>query len=180
MKARCTAGLLVLTALLAGCAPSEPVAPQSAANAGQDDPSRGGRRRGSWIRAESEHNDLPIAWEVRDDYRAPPGAQRRLLIVSQAREVPYLGQVDAAARTELSTREQRLLDTLGGRAELIAVLDWRQQHDWYFSADERVQREHVLDALGDAAVHDIRVDIEADDGLFYRTLLQRVGVAGKP
>jgi hypothetical protein len=183
-------GALLLTAalaLLAGCgrdAPTAPPAPTAAAAAKpaavdpQDDPARGGARKGSWIRAESEHQDLPIVWELRDDYTAPESPPRRLLVVSQAREVPFVGRNDAAKHAEFVALEQRLLDALAGHADLVAVLDWRQQHDWYFYADDPVTRERVTEALGGAAGRSVRIDIESDGGQFYTTLKQRV--SGKP
>lgn len=170
------APLLLTVALLAGCAQGDPPAP--AAPAAQSDPSRGGARPGVWIRAESEHKDLPIAWELRDDYVAPAGAQRRLLIVSQVRDVPYVGQTDATQRPEFFVREQHLLEGLAGHADLVAVLDWRQQHDWYFYVDAEVTRERVAAALADAAGRTIRVDFDTEGGEFYKTLKQRT--SGKP
>lgn len=172
-----------LVALLAGCAQESPSAPpataaQPPATVAPDDPARGGARTGSWIRAESEHQELPIAWELRDDYVAPAGAPRKLLIVSQERSIPFVGQNDIAQRAEFVAHEQRLLDALAGHADLVAVLDWRQQHDWYFYADDQVTRERVAEALRNAAGGAVRVDIETDGGQFYTTLKQRV--SGKP
>lgn len=163
--------LLAALALLAGCTPPDTPAPP-AAQAAQEDPSRGGARHGSWLRAESEHSKRPIVWEFRDDYAAPPGAPPQLLIVSQARDTPYVGQDANAQRAVFVAREQRLLDALAGHAELVAVLDWSQQHDWYFYADASVTREHVTRALGDTP-GDIRVTVEADAGEFYKVLKQR-------
>jgi hypothetical protein len=173
MNVRAAPLLLASLALVAGCAPSGPAAPPPAAKAVQDDPSRGGARRGSWVRAESEHKSLPIAWELRDDYVVPPGAPPQLVIVSQAREIPYVGQGESTQRAEFVAREQRLLDALAGHAELVAVLDWSQQHDWYFYADSSVTRESVAAILSDAVGRDIRVTVETDAGEFYKTLKQR-------
>lgn len=168
--------LLVMAALLAGCAPPDTTAPP-AVQAEQADPSRGGARRGSWVRAESEHKKLPIVWEFRDDYVAPPGVSPQLVIVSQAREMPYVGQDAAALQAEFVAHEQRLLDALAGHAELVAVLDWSQQHDWYFYADASVTRERVTGALGDTPGRDIRVTVESDGGEFYTVLKQRTSAA---
>lgn len=163
--------LLAALALLAGCTSPDTPAPP-AAQAAQEDPSRGGARRGSWVRAESEHRKLPIVWEFRDDYVAPSGVSPQLVIVSQARDTPYVGQDAIAQRAEFVEREQRLLDALAGHAELVAVLDWSQQHDWYFYTDASVTRERVTGALGDTP-GDIRVTVEADAGEFYKVLKQR-------
>jgi hypothetical protein len=167
---------VMLVAATAGCAgPPPPAAPPGT---GATDPARGGARTGAWTRAESERDKMPIVWEFRDDYSA--AAQRvQLIVVSQALDVPYVGQVDAALQQEFATREQRLRDALADKADLVAVLDWRQQHDWFFYADASVTRESVEAALGDRKGRDIRVSVEKDsEREFYTTLKQRV--AAKP
>ncbi|HSX58687.1 MAG TPA: hypothetical protein VLF18_00675 [Tahibacter sp.] len=184
MNAR-AALLLATLAGLAGCAPSTApaqtaAAPPAAASAeaapaSADDPSRGGARRGTWLRAESERDELPIVWEFRDDYAAPAGLPPRLVIVSQVRDIPYVGQIDTTLRAELAGREQRLIDALAGHAELIAVLDWRLQHDWYFYGGPEVTRERVIAALGNTGGRDIKVSVETDGGEFYTALKKRVG-----
>jgi hypothetical protein len=185
MKRRAALLLSAVVALLAGCGQDAPPATSASTSAAKptaadvrDDPARGGARKGSWIRAESERQDLPIVWELRDDYVAPDSMPRKLLVVSEAREVPFVGQNDTAQHARFVAREQRLLDALAGHADLIAVLDWRQQHDWYFYADDQVTRERVAEALRDGTGRTVRVDIESDGGQFYTTLKQRV--SGKP
>lgn len=171
------AAVLALTLLLAavGCTPSPPpsgATPQVAEAAVAHDPARGGARRGNWLRAESERDTLPIVWEFRDDY-VPAESRPQLVIVSQVRDVPYVGQADPPLEAELAAREDRLLAALAGRAELVAVLDWRQQHDWFFYADGSVTRESITAAFGAAGGRDVQVTVEADGGAFYSALKQR-------
>lgn len=172
-----------LPLLLAACAPAPAPAPavpppaDAAAQPQAADPARGGRRAGAWARAETEREKLPIAWEYREDYA--PSAPRllpRLIVVSQAREIPYLGQAEAAVQAAFDVREQRLVEGLRGQAELVAVLDWRQQHDWFFYAQAGVSEAMVGAALGDIRDLDIRISIEDDAAQqFYRTLRERIG-----
>lgn len=182
MSARRAAAAVLLLAALNGCADSEPpAAPASPARAVKPvDPSRDGARAGQWARAESERDKLPIAWQYREDFAmAPPRQLPQLLVVSQGLKIPYVGQVDPALQQEFAVREQRLLDALKDKAELVAVLDWSQQHDWFFYADASVTRESVTLALGDVGGHDVHVTLENDaQGQFYRTLKQRV--SGSP
>ena len=172
----------LLVAVLAGCAPSPPAdtpAGHAAATpppvAASDNPARGGRRHGIWVRAEAERQGQPIVWEYREDYSvAPPRRLPQLLVVSQTREVPYLGQRDPALQQEFDAREQQLQTALGDAAELIAVLDWHQQHDWYFYADASVTQARVVAALGDPHDRDVRVTLENDAQEFYVTLKKRI------
>ncbi|WP_386069284.1 hypothetical protein ACFJIW_04120 [Tahibacter sp. UC22_41] len=138
--AGCGVGLL-LVAALAGCTPSPPAdapagaaasAPPAAA-ATPDDPARGGTRHGTWARAEGERQGMPITWEYREDYSvAPPRRLPQLVVISQARDVPYVGQSDPSLQQEFTARERQLQAAFGDAAELVAVLDWHQQHDWFF------------------------------------------------
>jgi hypothetical protein len=122
---------------------------------------------------------LPIVWHYREDFAvAPPRQLPQLVVVSQALKIPYVGQTDPALEQELAEREQRLLDALTGKAELVAVLDWSRQHDWFFYADAGVTRESVQAALGEGGGRDIHVTIENDvQQKFYVTLKQRVSGA---
>jgi len=172
-----------MLAALGGC--SDPAPPASLQAEQADvakaaDPSRNGARAGRWARAESERDKLPIAWQYREDFAvAPPRQLPQLVVVSQALKIPYVGQVDPAVQDELAVREQRLLDALKDKAELVAVLDWHVQHDWFFYADASVTRETVQAALGDVGGHDIQVTLENDvNQKFYSGLKQRV--SGSP
>lgn len=182
MSARRAAAAVLMLATLGGCAdPAPPTAPaQSADVVKPDDPSRSGARSGQWAQAESERDKLPIAWRYREDFAVtPPRQLPQLVVVSQALQIPYVGQTDPALQQEFAAREQRLLDALAGKAELVAVLDWHQQHDWFFYADASVTRESVMLALGDAGDRDVSVTLENDaQGQFYSTLKQRV--SGSP
>lgn len=174
---------LLLVAALAGCAPSPPAdAPKSSAAAppptaaAPDDPGRGGSRPGTWVRAEGERQGMPITWEYRDDYTvAPPRRLPQLAVISLARDVPYVGQRDPASQQEFDAHERQLRTALGDAAELVAVLDWHQQHDWFFYTDAAVTRARVVAALGDLRGRDVRVTLESDGQAFYSTLKQRVG-----
>lgn len=181
MSARQAAAVLML-ATLGGCTdPALPTTPAQPADVVKpDDPSRNGARSGQWVRVESERDKLPIVWLYREDFAVtPPRQLPQLLVVSQALQIPYVGQTDPALQQEFAVREQRLLDALAGKAELVAVLDWRQQHDWFFYTDASVTRESVTLALGDAGDRDILVTLENDaPGRFYGTLKQRV--SGSP
>lgn len=177
---RATAAVLMLAAL-GGCSDSAPPAASAppADVVKPIDPSRNGARAGHWARAESERDKLPIVWQYREDFAvAPPRQLPQLVVVSQALKIPYVGQTDPALQQELAVREQRLLDALKDKAELVAVLDWSQQHDWFFYADASVTRESVTLALGDLAGRDVRVTLENDaQGQFYGTLKQRVSAS---
>jgi hypothetical protein len=169
-----------MLAVLGGCADSAPpaaptpVPPSDVAKPA--DPSRNGARAGQWARAESERDKLPIVWQYREDFAvAPPRQLPQLIVVSQALKIPYVGQTDPALQQEFAVLEQRLLDALAGKVELVAVLDWSQQHDWFFYADAGVTRESVRSALGEVGGRDVRVTLENDaQQLFYGTLKQRV------
>ncbi len=168
-----------MLAALGGCSDSTPpAAPAGAVKPA--DPSRDGARAGQWARAESERDKRPITWQYREDFTvAPPRQLPQLVVVSQALTIPYVGQADPVLQQEFAAREQRLLDALKDKAELVAVLDWSQQHDWFFYADASVTRESVTLALGDVGGRDVRVTLENDaQGQFYGTLKQRV--AGTP
>lgn len=176
MNGPAAVALALLLAAAAGCTPSPPpsgATPQAEAAAVAHDPARGGARRGSWLRAESERDKLPIVWELRNDY-VPADTRPQLVVVSQARDVPYVGQADAVLDADLAAREDRLLGALAGKAELVAVLDWRQQHDWFFYADASVTHDSVAAAFGEVGARDVQVTVEADGGTFYATLKQRV------
>ncbi len=181
MSARRAAAAVLMLAVLGGCTDSAPpAAPDQPADAAKpSDPSRNGARAGQWARAESERDKLPIVWQYREDFAvAPPRQLPQLVVVSQALKIPYVGQTDPALQQELTAREQRLLDALKDKAELVAVLDWSQQHDWFFYADAVVTRESVQAALGDVRGRDIRVTLENDaQQQFYGTLKQRVSGA---
>jgi len=169
---------VLMLAALGGCADSAPpAAPAPPADVVKPvDPSRGGARAGQWARAESERDRLPIAWQYREDFAvAPPRQLPRLVVVSQGLKIPYVGQIDPALQQEFALREQRLLDALKDKAELVAVLDWSQQHDWFFYADASVTRESVQAALGDVHGRDLKITLENDAQLdFYVTLKKRV------
>jgi hypothetical protein len=177
VSARRAAAVLML-AVLGGCADSTPpAAPAPPADVAKPaDPSRNGARAGQWARAESERDKLPIAWQYREDFAvAPPRQLPQLVVVSQALKIPYVGQTDPALQQGFAVLEQHLLDVLDDKAELVAVLDWNQQHDWFFYADAGVTRESVEAALGDVGGRDIRVTLENDaQQQFYGTLKQRV------
>jgi hypothetical protein len=180
--AGCGVGLL-LVAALAGCTPSPPAdapagaaasAPPAAA-ATPDDPARGGTRHGTWARAEGERQGMPITWEYREDYSvAPPRRLPQLVVISQARDVPYVGQSDPTLQQEFTARERQLQAAFGDAAELVAVLDWHQQHDWFFYTDASVTQARVVAALGDLRGRDVRVTLENDAQEFYSTLKKRV------
>lgn len=181
-RARTVASLL-LAAALAGCAPPPSDAPPAAAVQAQPqppapaliDPARGGVRHGVWARAEAEREGQPIAWEYREDFSvAPPRRLPQLLVVSEARQIPYVGQNDPALQHDFDARERLLLTALGSEAELVAVLDWNQQHDWFFYADASVTQDRVVAALGDLRGRDVRVTLENDAQEFYATLKKRV------
>lgn len=178
MSARQAAVAGLMLAMLGGCTDSAPPAApgQPADVAKPADPSRNGARAGQWARAESARDKRPIVWQYREDFAvAPPRQLPQLVVVSQALKIPYVGQTDPALERELAAREQRLLDALTGKAELVAVLDWSQQHDWFFYADAGVTRESVTLALGDVGGRDVRVTLENDaQQQFYGTLKQRV------
>jgi hypothetical protein len=172
----------LFVATLAGCAPTPPPpdASSPAASAQQPapaltDPARGGVRHGVWARAEAEREGRPIAWEYREDFSvAPPRRLPQLLVVSEARQIPYVGQNDPALQHDFDARERLLLTALGSEAELVAVLDWNQQHDWFFYADASVTQDRVVAALGDLRGRDVRATLENDAQEFYATLKKRV------
>ncbi len=174
----------LFAATLAGCAPTPPPpdasSPAAAASAQQPapaltDPARGGVRHGVWARAEAEREGRPIAWEYREDFSvAPPRRLPQLLVVSEARQIPYVGQNDPALQHDFDARERLLLTALGSEAELVAVLDWNQQHDWFFYADASVTQDRVVAALGDLRGRDVRATLENDAQEFYATLKKRV------
>ncbi|WP_257386475.1 hypothetical protein, partial [Tahibacter caeni] len=178
------AGPLLAVALATGCAPSAdapdgaatPVkAPANASAETANDPSHGGAREGNWVRAESERQGLPLVWEYRDDYAVvPPRRLPQLLVVSLAREVPYVGQTIPELQREFDAHERQLRTALGADADLVAVLDWHRQHDWFFYADASVTQDRVAAALGDLRRGDVRVTLENDAQKFYSTLKQRV------
>jgi hypothetical protein len=72
-------------------------------------------------------------------------------------------------------QEKTLHDGLKARAELVAVLDWRQQHDWFFYSAADVTREEVETIFGNKGLVSLQVSLEDDPELqFYRALMQRV------
>lgn len=177
--------LLPVLFVLAGCSsesPSPPAATTPAATASVVDPARGGARHGTWLRAESRKEDRPIAWEYRDDYVVKP-ERARLIVVSLGHEDAFDGNTPASRQRDYDEREQRLREALKDRAELVATLDWRQQHDWFFYAAADVVREDVESAAGERSFSDLQIALEDDPEFdFYRTLRQRVhgGEVPKP
>ncbi|MCQ4164262.1 hypothetical protein [Tahibacter harae] len=164
---------LLLPLLLALGACSQ--APPPAAPAAGPDPSLGGARAGTWVRAEGERKGQAMIWTYREDF-VPDAARPRLLVVSQGVEAATSSQVMQPLQPELDQREKRLREGLRGKAELVAVLDWDQQHDWYFYAVPELASDEVTALLGDVKFADIRTTLEDDPAFdFYRTLLKRVG-----
>ena len=172
--------LLAILVLLAACAPTTapPTAAgeKSAAASPPADPTRGGMRKGTWLHAEALKDGVPISWDFREDYAvAAPGSLPRLIVVSLGHEENYDGSTSAAAQAEHDAREKNLHDGLKERAELVAVLDWRQQHDWFFYSAPDVTREEVENFFGEKGFANLQVTLEDDPELqFYRTLKQRV------
>lgn len=169
--------LLPVLLLLAGCAPESPPAASGAqdpAAASVADPTRGGTRGGTWLHAESLKDGVPIAWDFRDDY-SPLPQRTRLVVVSLGHEESFDGNTDAERQRVYDAHERSLLDGLKGRADLVAVLDWRQQHDWFFYTAAEVGREDVERITGAADSVTVQVSLEDDPQFdFYRTLQQRV------
>lgn len=169
--------LLIVLCGLAACSTESPppVAPAAGKPAaGAADPARGGARQGTWVRAESQKDGQPIAWEYRDDYVATAG-RTRLVVVSLGHEDAFNGSTPAERQRDYDQREQRLREALKDRADLVAALDWRQQHDWFFYTAADVTREDVESAAGERSFSDLQIALEDDPEFdFYRTLRQRV------
>lgn len=172
---------LAVLVLLAACAPA--TAPPNAAGeksveaaSPTADPTRGGLRKGTWLHAQSMKDGVPISWDFREDYTvAAPRPLPRLIVVSLGHEDNYDGSTSAATQAEQDAREKRLIESLKERAELVAVLDWRQQHDWFFYSAADVTREEVENFLGEKGFASLQVSLEDDPELqFYHTLKQRV------
>lgn len=171
--------LLPVLFVLAGCT-SEPPPPAPAPGAAVVDPARGGARAGTWLRAESRKDGKPIAWEYRDDYVAR-AERARLIVVSLGHEDTFDGSIPASRQRDYDEREQRLREALKDRAELVATLDWNQQHDWFFYAAADLAREDVESAAGERSFSDLQIALEDDPAFdFYRTLRQRVHGGAAP
>lgn len=171
---------LPLLAALAACTPNDPAAPPAAAQgseaapaAAAPDPGRNGRQ-GAWQRAESERKKLPIAWEYRSDLDpARRAAFKQLLIVSLLTGGSRVGQ--SPARLEAyDAVERELAAALAGKGELVAVLDYNLQYDWYFYTND-ADVAAIETIAGKSAEKDISVKVENDaDGEFYTTLKERL------
>lgn len=170
---------LLLSALfvLAGCAAESPPPAATAENAAKTpvaDPTRGGARGGTWLHAETLKNGQPIAWDFRDDYAAVP-ERTRLVVVSLGHEHAFDGSTTAEQQSDYNTRENSLLEALKDRADLVATLDWNQQHDWFFYAGPELSREDVEKNAGERKFISLQVTLEDDPQHdFYRVLRQRV------
>lgn len=167
--------LLPLLLALSACSPSPPPPSAPVAPAVGPDPSLGGARTGTWARAEGERKGKPMIWSYREDY-ATDAARPRLLIVSQGVEAATDSSIMQRLQPELDQREKRLREGLQAKAVLVAVLDWDQQHDWYFYAVPELDSAEVTALLGELRFVDIRTTLEDDpEFTFYRTLLTRIG-----
>lgn len=169
--------LLPVLIVLAGCTAEPPpaaTAENAAPAAAVTDPTRGGSRGGTWLHAESLKDGKPIAWDFRETYAPVPG-RTRLAVVSLGHEETFNGSSTPEQQHDYAARESGLLEALKGRADLVAVLDWRQQHDWFFYIGADVSREDVEKAAGQQEFASLQVTLEDDPQLdFYRTLSQRV------
>jgi hypothetical protein len=165
-----------LLSLLCACAPAPaPAPPANPPAAVGPDPSLAGARSGTWVRAEGERKGKPMIWTYREDF-VPGAARPKLLVVSMGVE----SATDAATmhhlQPELDQHEKNLREGLQGKAELVAVLDWDQQHDWYFYASPELSSDAVTALLGKASMANIQTTLEDDpEFAFYRTLQQRIG-----
>jgi len=166
---------------LAACSstetPAPPSVPDAASATAARDPARGARA-GRWLRADSERQGVPITWEFRDDIDpVRRAALPRLVVVSvlnyaqtgadQRPKAPLIDAYDAI--------ERELLAQLSGKAELVAVLTYYYQYDWYFytASDDDVAAIKAL--LAKAGQQDVTVNVENDpQGEFYATLVDRV------
>ena len=174
LNARMKRLLLPLLLALSACSPAPPPSAPAAPAVGPD-PSLGGARAGTWVRAEGERKGKGMIWTYREDF-TPSAARPRLLVVSQGVEAATDDAVMQRLQPELDQREKLLREGLQGKAELVAVLDWDQQHDWYFYAVPELGSDEVTALLGESKSADVRTTLEDDpEFAFYRTLRERVG-----
>lgn len=133
-------------------------------------------RKGTWLHAEAMKDGMPIAWDFREGYTAAaPRPLPRLIVVSLGHEDNFDGSISPAVQAAQDAQEKTLHEGLKARAELVAVLDWRQQHDWFFYSAADVTREEVETIFGNKGLVSLQVSLEDDPELqFYHTLMQRV------
>ena len=143
------------------------------------DVARNGARPGNWRRAESDRNGVPIAWEFREDVDPARRATLPRLIVVSA--VNYARtdkdqRPDASLLDVYDALERQLVTLLSDRADLVAVLTYYRQYDWYFYAASADDVAAIKALLAQAGQQDVTVSVENDpQGEFYATLVDRAG-----
>jgi hypothetical protein len=176
--------LLVVVACSDAPSAAPPAAGAAASSAptaaGKSDPARAGARKGTWARAESDRAGVPIVWEFRED---AGDAQRKdkpqLLTVSWVyKAAADDAQPDPAQLAAFAAFEDRLLAALGDKAELVAVLTFNRQHNWYLYATDFATVDTVRElAKSETSAVDIKADAEYEPvGEFYTRLRKTVGV----
>lgn len=171
---------------LAACAPTDvptdaPTAPSGAAPASAAvarDPARNGARAGAWRRAESDRQGVPIAWEFRVDVDAARRATLPQLVVVSVMNpaaVAANGRLNAATLDTYDRIERDLVGLLAGKGDLVAVLDYYQQYDWYFYAANIGDVDAIRALFAKSGLQDVTINVEDDaKGEFYSTLRSRV------
>lgn len=123
------------------------------------DPSLGGMRNGTWVRAEAKRSGKPIVWELRQDV-AVNVAKPDLLIVSWHYSTQQVdGRPSERDEQNFAEFEQRLVRKIGEAGTLAAVLTYDQQHDWYFfGVSGAIERAHAVPEESERAA--VAIEIE--------------------
>lgn len=157
--------------LLASCQPSTTSTSTSTTSQVTPDPAR----EGSWLRAEGKRQGMPIVWQMLENH-AVAAPRTQLLVVSwHFKSSRNDGQLDEAAKNESLAIEKTLVTALEAHAQLVAVMDFNTQHDWYFYADDAAIKRQAEDAVKSTPQRDILVTVEDDaTGRFYSALKQKI------
>lgn len=167
---------------LAACSSTETPAPSSAPDTASAtaarDPARGGVRPGRWLRADSQRQGVPITWEFRDDVEPARRATLPRLVVVSVLNHTQTGTDQRPQASLVDTYdaiERELLAQLSGKAELVAVLTYYYQYDWYFYTASDSDVGAIKALFAKAGQRDVTVNVENDpQGEFYTTLIDRV------
>jgi hypothetical protein len=177
---RLAAVALCLT--LAACSASDVAAPPAAAPGElyARDPARGGARAGFWRRADSDRGGVPIAWDFRDDVDAARRATLPQLVIVSVVDYVRIGpdqRPEPALIDVYDAIERDLVALMAGKADLVAVLAYYRQYDWYFYASGDADAAAIRALFAKAGIQDVTVSVEPDpNGEFYAKLRERVGV----